>query len=199
MKFQEELAKSFEEMSKKFDILKEGKEEDRSEEVLRNLAKSEFKGDIEFHVGRYQEGTREWVFNEVENWLDNRISENRVMVISSNAGMGKSVISAVICKRMQEAGRLSGSHFCQHDNTRYRNPQLMLQSLACHLYHVLPEYKQALVKQLSRNMGKDLNNMGVKELFALLFKEPLSTVADPVKTHAHGNRWLGRKRLPRTQ
>ena len=179
VKVQEELAISVEEISKKFDSLKEGKEEDRSEEVLRNLAKSEFKGDIEYLVGRYQEGTREWVFNEVENWLDNRNSENRVMVISSNAGMGKSVISAVICKRMKEAGRLAGSHFCQHDNARYRNPKLILQSLASHLYHALPEYKQVLVKQLSRNLGKDLNNMGVKELFALLFKEPLSTVADP--------------------
>jgi len=93
--------------------------------------------------------------------------------------MGKSVISAVICKRMQAAGRLAGSHFCQHGNPRYRNPQLMLQSLSCHLCHALPEYKQALVKQLSRNLGKDLNNMGVEELFAVLFKEPLSTVADP--------------------
>ena len=175
---QEELVKSFEEVKQAVGFLKEGRDEVGSE-VLSNLAKSEFKGDIEYLVARYQEGTREWVFNKVKNWLDNRNSENRVMVISSNAGMGKSVISAVICKRMQEAGRLSGSHFCQHNNARYRNPQLMLQSLACHLCHALPEYKQALVKQLSRNLGKDLNNMGVEELFALLFKEPLSTVADP--------------------
>ena len=154
-------------------------QEDRSEKVLKNLRKFAFKGVIENLVGRYQEGTREWVFNEVENWLDDRNSENRVMVISSTAGMGKSVISAVICKRFEEVGRLLGSHFCQHNNARYRNPQLMLQSLACHLYQALPEYKQALVKQLSRNLGKDLNNMTVEELFALLFKEPLSTVADP--------------------
>ena len=175
----ETLLKSVEEVKKCIDSLKEGRDEDKSEEVLMNLAKSEFKGDIEYLAGRYQQGTREWVFNEVENWLDDRNSENRVMVISSNAGMGKSVISAVICKRMQEAGRLSGSHFCQHNNARYRNPQLMLQSLACHLCQALPEYKQALVKQLSRNLGNDLNNMGVEEVFALLFKEPLSTVADP--------------------
>ena len=176
---QEKLIKSFELVKEAVDSLKEGTDEDSSEEVLQNLAKSEFKGDIEYLVGRYQEGTRNWVFNEVENWLDDRNSENRVMVISSNAGMGKSVISAVVCKRMQEAGRLSGSHFCQHNNARYRNPQLMLQSLACHLCHALPEYKQALVRQLSRNLGKDLNNMGVEELFALLFKEPLGTVTDP--------------------
>ena len=176
---QEEHFETLQAVKEAIDSLKEGRDPGAEEHVLQNLAKSEFKGDIEYLVGRYQEGTREWVFNEVENWLDDRNSENRVMVISSNAGMGKSVISAVICKRMKEAGRLSGSHFCQHNNARYRNPQLMLQSLACRLYHALPEYKQALVKQLSRNLGKDLNNMGVEGLFALLFKEPLSTVADP--------------------
>ena len=111
VKIQEELVKSVEEISQKFDSLKERKDEDEPVEVLRNLAKSEFKSDIEYLVGRYQEGTREWVFNEVENWLDDRNSENRVMVISSNAGMGKSVVSAVICKRMQGAGRLSGATF----------------------------------------------------------------------------------------
>ena len=101
------------------------------------------------------------------------------MVISGNAGMGKSVIAAVICKRMQEAGRLSGSHFCQYNNVRYCKPQLMIQSLACHLSHTLPEYKRALVGQLSRNLGTDLNSMGVEELFALIFKEPLCAVGDP--------------------
>ena len=166
-------------INEKLESLKDEKDKDRSEEVLRNLTKSEFRGDIEYYVQRFQEGTREWVFDRVQNWLDDRCSQNRVMVISGNAGMGKSVIAAVICKRMQEAGRLSGSHFCQYNNVRYCKPQLMIQSLACHLSHALPEYKQALVEQLSRNLGTDLNNMGVEELFALLFKEPLSAVGDP--------------------
>ena len=155
------------------------KKEDTADEVLQELAKSEFKGDIEHHAGRFQEGTREWIFTKVEKWLDDRNSQNRVMVISGNAGMGKTVISAVICQRMQQAGRLSGSHFCQHNNIRYKNPQLMLQSLACHLCHALPEYKEVLVETLSRNVGRELNNMDVEELFALLFKEPLSSVCDP--------------------
>ena len=170
----------FKEVKEVVDSLKEEREMDRADEVFRKLAKSEFRGDIEYHLERYQAGTREWVFNRVQNWLDDRSSQNRVMVISGNAGMGKSVIAAVICKRMQEDGRLSGSHFCQHNNVRYRKPQLMLQSLACHLSHALPEYKQVLVEQLSRNLGTvDLNNMNVEELFALLFKEPLSAVGDP--------------------
>ena len=158
----------------------EGKQkEDTADEILQELAKSEFKGDIQHHAGRFQEGTREWIFSKFEKWLDDRKTQNRVMVISGNAGMGKTVISAVICQRMQQAGRLSGSHFCQHNNIRYKNPQLMLQSLACHLCHALPEYKNVLLETLSRNVGRELNNMGVEELFALLYKEPLSSVCDP--------------------
>ena len=168
-----------EEINEKLDSLKGEKDKTKSEEVLQKLAKSEFRGDIEYHLQRFQDGTREWVFDRVQNWLNDRSSQNRVMVISGNAGMGKSVIAAVICKRMQQAGRLSGSHFCQYNNVRYCKPQLMIQSLACHLSHALPEYKRALGEQLSRNLGTDLNNMGVEELFALLFKEPLSAVGDP--------------------
>ena len=152
---------------------------EHADEVLKTLVKSEFKGDIEFHANKFQEGTREWIFKSIEDWLDDRASPHRVMVISGNPGMGKTVISAVVSQRMQRVGRLSGNHFCQHNNSRYRDPRLMLQSLACHLCQAMPSYKDTLVEQLSRNLGKDLNDMGVEELFALLFKEPLSTVQDP--------------------
>ncbi|XP_068730104.1 uncharacterized protein [Montipora capricornis] len=168
------------EIKQELESLSKKREMDRADELLRNLAKSEFKGDIEYHAQRFQDGTREWIFKRIDDWLDERTSQNRAMVISGNAGMGKSVISAVTCKRMQEAGRLSGSHFCQHKNVRYRSPQLMLQSLASHLSHTLSEYKKSLLEQLSRNLGPvELNSMGVEELFALLFKEPLNNVKDP--------------------
>ena len=176
----ETLEAGLREVKQEVENLKKQREMDGADELLRNLAKSEFKGDIEYHAKRFQEGTREWIFKRVDDWLDDRSSPNRVMVISGSAGMGKSVISAVTCKRMQEAGRLAGSHFCQHNNVRYRKPQLMLQSLACHLSLTLPEYKKSLVEQLSRNLGPvELNSMGVEELFALLFKEPLNIVKDP--------------------
>ncbi|CAH3180650.1 unnamed protein product [Porites lobata] len=152
---------------------------EHADEVLKTLVKSEFKGDIEFHANKFQEGTREWIFKSIKDWLDDRSSPHRVIVISGNPGMGKTVISAVVSQRMQRVGGMSGSHFFQHNNSRYRDPRLMLQSLACHLCQAMPSYKDALVEQLSRNLGKDLNNMGVEELFALLFKEPLSTVQDP--------------------
>ena len=174
----DEIRESIEEVKQEVKSLTK-KRNEQADEVLRILVKSEFKGDIDFHAKKFQVGTREWIFKSIEDWLDDLASPHRVMVISGNPGMGKTVISAVVSQRMQKVGRLSGSHFCQHNNSRYRDPRLMLQSLACHLCQAMPNYKDALVEQLSRNLGKDLNNMDVKELFALLFKEPLSTVQDP--------------------
>ena len=148
------------------------------DEALRKLAQVNTERVIQYHSGKYLEETRLLIFEKIKLWLDDRTSENRVMVISGDAGMGKSVIAAVVCQRMQHAGQLSGSHFCQHNKERYRNPKVMLQSLACQLCDVLPEYKSELVKKLSRNLGVDMNNLEIQELFELLFEEPLCSVGD---------------------
>ena len=149
------------------------------DEALRKLAKVNTESVIQYHSGKYQEGTRLRIFEKIKLWLDDLTSENRVMVISGDAGMGKSVISAVVCQTMRRAGRLSGSHFCQHNKARPRNPKIMLQSLAYQLSEFLPPYKRELVKALSRNLGEDINNLEVGELFELLFEKPLKTVDDP--------------------
>ena len=179
VKTQKENRGTLQQLKKTVENMTERSTNDKEDEILSKLAKIDTQKVVEYHVERYQEGTRVSFFERVEKWLDDRSSSKRVMVISGNAGMGKSVISAIVCKRMQEAGRLSGSHFCQHDKARYRNPKIMLQSLACQLSDSLPEYKNALVKTLSRNLGLELNNMEVKDLFEVLFEVPLSDLKDP--------------------
>ena len=148
-------------------------------EILKKLAKIDPLKNIRNHADRDVDGTRLSFFSAVDSWLNERSSPNRVMVISGSAGMGKSVISAVICEKMQDAGRLAGSHFCQHDRACHRNPKVMLQSLASQLCDILPEYKKALVEKLSRNLGVEINNMEVKDLFEVLFEEPLASLNDP--------------------
>ena len=148
----------------------------RENEILKKLAKIETLKNVRNHADRYVDGTRLSFFSAVDSWLNDRSCPNRVMVISGSAGMGKSVISAVICEKMQDAGRLAGSHFCQHDRARHRNPKVMLQSLASQLCDILPEYKKALMEKLSRNLGVEMNNMEVRDLFEVLFEEPLASL-----------------------
>ena len=152
---------------------------DQEDKIRKKLARVDTQQDVRDYGKRYLEGTRESFFAEINRWLDNESSPNRVLVLSGNAGMGKSVIAAEMCRRMQEAGRLAGSHFCHHDRARHRNPKVMMQSLACHLSCCIPEYKKALAEQVSGNLGVEINNMEVVDLFHLLFLEPLNMVADP--------------------
>ena len=152
---------------------------DQEDKILKKLAKVDTQRDVRDYTKRYLKGTRESFFAKINSWLDDASSPNRVLVLTGNAGMGKSVIADEMCRRMQEAGRLAGSHFCHYDRARHRNPKLMMQSLASHLSCCLPDYKKALVEQLSGNLGVEINDMEVKDLFDLLFLEPLNGVADP--------------------
>ena len=171
------------EFQQNIDDLKGERKKQCDDEILRRLAKVDTLHDVRHHANRYLNGTRLSIFAEVESWLGDKECSNRVMVISGNAGMGKSVISAVLCEKMLKAGRLLGSHFCKHNMERRRNPKVMLQSLACQLSDSLPEYKAALVDKLSRNVGNEINSMEVRDLFELLFEEPLCGLNDPDLTY----------------
>ena len=150
-------------------------------DILRKLAKINFQQEQDFQAKKCQPRTREWLFEDVENWFRDEESESRVMIILANAGMGKTVAAATVCQRMQTSGNLGGVHFCKHGIARYRNAKLMLQSLTSSLCDVLPEYRAELVKHLSHNLGEenDVNKMDVEELFCFLLQEPLGQVCRP--------------------
>ena len=156
-------------------VLVKKDEELRSDGVLKkHLVRCDFQKEIEFYNAKFTNGTREWVFEQLLTWFNDETSENRAFVISCVAGMGKSVIAAVICKRFAE--HVGASHFFQYNNSQYNNPIVLLQSLAWQLCNVVPAYKEALIEKLSGNLGKSLNNMNIEGLFSVLFKEPFSGI-----------------------
>lgn len=150
-------------------------------DCLERLAKFDFSGEVNFHASKHHPGTREWVFSHVDDWFLDRSSDLRVLIITGNAGMGKSVIAAQLCKKMKERDFLGGIHFCQHNNQRRRKPELMLQSLARHLCDTLPGFKDILTGQLTSLSSTALANMSVEELFTHLLQEPTNMMADPGK------------------
>jgi hypothetical protein len=143
------------------------------------LHEHDFKDEIQSFYENYTEGTREWVFDRVSKWLNDKSSNNRAFIISGQAGMGKSTIAAVTCKRFPE--HFGACHFFQHNNSRYNNPKFLLQSLAWQLCHVIPEYKQNLTNNLSGNKARLLDDQNIEGMFSMLFKEPFSNIPDPGK------------------
>ena len=157
-------------------------QEDRkkSDEVLKKLACCDFTSERNILCDKFVEGTREWVFKQVEDWFNDDSSENRAFIITGEAGMGKSMIAAKICERMNQ--HFAGCHFFSYKNDRYRDPKIFLQSLAFQICSVLQEYKVALADQLSyNNEYEKLNERTIEGLFSLLLKEPLVHVKAPGK------------------
>ncbi len=155
-------------------------EESRSDDILnKHLLSCNFQREIELYYEKFTRGTREWVINEFSDWFDDETSKNRAFIISGHAGMGKSVIAAVICKRFSK--HVAASHFFQYNNSQYNNPNILLQSLALQLSQVVPAYKEALIKKLSGKLGQSLTSMNIEGLFSVLFKEPFSSIADSGK------------------
>ena len=148
---------------------------------LERLAKFDFSGEVKLHASKHHPGTREWVFSHVEDWFLDRSSDSRVLIITGNAGMGKSVIAAKLCNRMKERKVLGGVHFCQHNNQRRRKPDLILQSLARQLCDTLPGFKDILTGQLTSMNATSVTNMNIEELFTHLLQEPTNMMADPGK------------------
>ncbi|CAB4017280.1 E3 ubiquitin- ligase DZIP3 [Paramuricea clavata] len=143
------------------------------------LHEHDFKNEIQSFYENYTECTREWVFNQVSKWLNDKLSNNRAFIISGQAGMGKSTIAAVTCKRFPE--HFGACHFFQYNNSRYNNPKFLLQSLAGQLCHVIPEYKQNLTNNLSGNKAQLLDDLNIEGLFLMLFEEPFSNIPNPGK------------------
>ena len=132
----------------------------------------DFENEIGLLLERYTKGTREWVFEQVSTWLSNKSSTNRAFIIVGQAGMGKSIIAAVICKLFPE--NFAASHFFQYNNSRYNNSKFLLQSLAWQLSEVFPSYKVTLTEKLSSRKGQMLNDENIEGLFSILFAEPLT-------------------------
>ena len=155
-------------------------EESCSDDVLnKHLLSCNFQREIELYHEKFTPGTREWVFDKFLTWFDDETSRNRAFIISGLAGMGKSVIAAVICKRFAE--HVGASHFFQYNNSQYNNANILLQSLAWQLCQVVAAYKEALIKKLSGKLGQSLTSMNIEGSFSVLFKEPFSSIADPGK------------------
>lgn len=149
--------------------------EGSDDDVLsKKLVMCNFSCEIEHHYGKFIEHTREWVFDKFMAWFHDNTSEKRAFVISALAGMGKSVIAAVLCKRFPKY--IAAVHFFQYNNSQYNKANVVLQSLALQLSRAFPSYKKRLLRKLSGNLSQPLNSMNVEGLFSILFKEPLSEI-----------------------
>ncbi|XP_028416525.1 uncharacterized protein LOC114540601 [Dendronephthya gigantea] len=139
------------------------------EDLLRKLAKHNFKSKIKKKVNFFLPGTREWLLREVNEWFQMCENDSRVKLITAGPGFGKSVFAAKICEDFKKNGKLSACHFCDFSDSNLRVPMMMLQSLASQMCENVPGFKEMLLDQLKR--PHQVQNL--KDAFQIYLQNPL--------------------------
>ena len=134
---------------------------------LDQLTKFDFKGKTDDLCKKFQEGTRQWFFDELSTWFADE--ESRVMILTAGLGIGKSILSAKVCQDYSKRGKLAGRHFCDFRKSNYSKPSNILQSLASQMCDNVDGFREKLIEILRRNHSLD----SLSDAFTVLLNEPL--------------------------
>ncbi|KAJ3080353.1 hypothetical protein HDU99_008613 [Rhizoclosmatium hyalinum] len=87
-------------------------------------------------------GTRVWLLDEIEE----QFSSIEVYCLRGEAGVGKSVISGCLGKRLQDFKQLKAAFFCKSEDANRNNLVALIQNVAHQLAHANPEFYNALIE-----------------------------------------------------
>jgi WD40 repeat protein len=138
------------------------------EDLLRRLAKHNFKSKIKRKVEYFHDGTREWLLRQVDEFVEKE-QKSRMLLLTAGPGFGKSVFAAKVCEDFKKKGKLAASHFCDFSNSNLRDPMMMLQSLASQMCENIAGFREKLLDQLRRPHQV----RSLKDAFRIYLQNPL--------------------------
>ena len=138
------------------------------------LEKSDFRRNVEIYNESFHPGTREWLSKKVDRWFRQRDSNSQVMILTADAGFGKSTFAGQVCKQYKERDQLKACHFFKSTILAYSDPRKMLESLASQLCENVSGFKEKLAAQLQRKPL--LTTIG--DAFRVFLKDPLNSLPD---------------------
>ncbi|XP_046858126.1 uncharacterized protein LOC124451512 [Xenia sp. Carnegie-2017] len=163
-----DVAEMKQDMATKSDLI-EAREMLRGE-TCSNLAKCNFKGLMKDLNKKYLEGTRQWIFEKLDTWFNDKSEDaSNVMILIAGPGVGKSVFAAEVCRRYSEKKKLAASHFCRYNRSDERNPRMLMESLACSMCDTISNFKSKLNEELQRKHSYE----SVTDAFRVLLNNPL--------------------------
>ena len=129
--------------------------------------------DIAFFAGRYHKDTRQWLFEDFDNWFSDP-GDSSAYVLLGDAGVGKSVMAGALAQRMKKTGRLGAAYFCRHNDGTRNDPRNLLGTIACQLCDCNSEYSSRMGGEDGVKVFLANSSLGVQELCTKLLEEPLS-------------------------
>ena len=149
--------------------LEKNRNKQNDEDLLRKLAKHNFKSKIRGKVKFFLPGTRQWLLKEVDEWFIGNEHESKIFLLTAGPGFGKSVFASKVCEDLKKKGKLAACHFCNFSDSNLRNPMMMLQSLASQMCENVAGFKEKLLYQLQQPHQV----RSLKDAFGIYLQNPL--------------------------
>ena len=141
---------------------------------VKKLCKCDFSGTIKNLSDKFLTGTRQWLFNKLEVWFDDDNSDSTIMILMAGPGVGKSVFAAEVCRKYKALGKLAAVHFCKYNKSDYRNPRMIIQSLASIMCDNVTGFRANLDDKLQRNHSQET----LSDAFRVLLNDPLHALEE---------------------
>jgi hypothetical protein len=143
--------------------------ENENVSVLSKLGKCDFNGIRRSLNNKFLLGTRQWLFDELSSWFTDKNSDSTVMILTAGPGVGKSVFAAEVCRMYAEQGQLAACHFFQYYKSDYRDPRMIIESLASNMCDNVKGFKAKLDDQLQKRHSTET----ISDAFRVLLNDPL--------------------------
>ncbi|DAZ95846.1 TPA: hypothetical protein N0F65_009120 [Lagenidium giganteum] len=133
--------------------------------------------DIEQCTRNLEPGSRQFVFDRVQQWLEGQLNAGQDMLLAlvGEGGSGKSTVAGALCDKFHEV--IVAQHFCKFDRKAKSSPRNVLLSLVNQLTTNLPLFKNQLARL---NLRYVLEETDVTTLANKILLEPLNSMDEPV-------------------
>ncbi|ORY47903.1 WD40 repeat-like protein [Rhizoclosmatium globosum] len=91
----------------------------------------DFVDDIHAYASEYVKGTRMWVVDALNDWVD---TDERAMWMNGGAGTGKSLIAYSLLVNLPDTYKVGSIFFCRHNDERKRDPIVLVATMIWNLY-----------------------------------------------------------------
>ncbi|KAI8853678.1 hypothetical protein BC829DRAFT_429816 [Chytridium lagenaria] len=104
---------------------------EEDEKLLKWLSPVTEDMDLEMKMlkSRHAEGTRSWLLEDVVRWATD-LDSSRVMWLRGDAGVGKSIMAAVVATDLLSKARLGTAFFCRYNNHLRNSPRSLILTFA---------------------------------------------------------------------
>jgi hypothetical protein len=128
------------------------------------------------YVSPCDKGTRQWIFEKIDTWLQDREAPN-IFLLTGSPGAGKSAIAWTMKSRLQEKGLLGSAFFCKRDDVTLSDPTTIWRTIAFDLAQSNSNFCDKIIENVkARRVDPTRVDIGLH--FKTLIEDPANWVSE---------------------